>query len=108
MNKCCVFVGRSIHRIYDSATENNYLCDFKNIISEKDSLSVNDDDLVIICTGSQGETNAALSRIADDNNKYIGITENDLIIFSSRVIPGNEKKISELQNKLIRKMFNFL
>ena len=103
LNKCCVFVGRSIHRIYDSATENNYLCDFKNIISEKDSLSVNDDDLVIICTGSQGETNAALSRIADDNNKYIGITENDLIIFSSRVIPGNEKKISELQNKLIKK-----
>ena len=50
LNKCCVFVGRSIHRIYDSATENNYLCDFKNIISEKDSLSVNDDDLVIICT----------------------------------------------------------
>ena len=66
-------------------------------------MSVNDDDLVIICTGSQGETNAALSRIADDNNKYIGITENDLIIFSSRVIPGNEKKISELQNKLIKK-----
>ena len=101
------FVGRSIHRIYDSATENNYLCDFKNIISEKDSLSVNDDDLVIICTGSQGETNAALSRIADDNNKYIGITENDLIIFSSRVIPGNEKKISELQNKLIKKNVQF-
>ena len=70
-------------------------------------MSVNDDDLVIICTGSQGETNAALSRIADDNNKYIGITENDLIIFSSRVIPGNEKKISELQNKLIKKNVQF-
>ena len=48
-----------------------------------------------------------MSRIADDNNKYIGITENDLIIFSSRVIPGNEKKISELQNKLIKKNVQF-
>ena len=90
-HKCCVFLGRSIHRIYESARENNYLKNLSNIISDKESKNISEDDIVIICTGSQGETNAALSRLADDNNKYLNILPNDLIIFSSREIPGNEK-----------------
>tara|TARA_B100000287_G_scaffold349025_1_gene337481 strand:+ start:1 stop:1587 length:1587 start_codon:yes stop_codon:yes gene_type:complete len=102
-HKCCVFLGRSIHRIYESARENNYLKNLNNIISDKESINISEDDIVIICTGSQGETNAALSRLADDNNKYLSILPNDLIIFSSREIPGNEKKISELKNKLLKK-----
>ena len=60
LNKLCVFVGRSIHRIYESAIENNYLSNFKNIISEKESNIVSDEQLVLICTGSQGEQNARL------------------------------------------------
>ena len=59
-NKLCVFVGRSIHRIYESAIENNYLINFKNIVTEKESKIISDDELVLICTGSQGEHNAAL------------------------------------------------
>ena len=102
-NKCCVFLGRSIHRIYDSAKENNYLSNLNNIISEKESISINDDDIVIICTGSQGESNAALSRLVDNKNKFFEIMKTDLVIFSSRVIPGNEKKINELNNKLLKK-----
>ena len=47
------------HRIYESAIENNYLENFKNIISEKESKIISDDELVLICTGSQGEQNAA-------------------------------------------------
>ena len=107
-HKCCVFLGRSIHRIYESAIENNYLKNLSNIISDKESKNVSEDDIVIICTGSQGETNAALSRLADDNNKYLNILPNDLIIFSSREIPGNEKKISELKNKLLKKNVIYL
>ena len=102
-NKCCVFLGRSIHRIYESAKENNYLKNLNNIVSEKESNSISEDNLVIICTGSQGETNAALSRLVNDKNKYIEIFNDDLVIFSSREIPGNEKKISELKNQLLKK-----
>ena len=107
-NKCCVFLGRSIHRIYESAKENNYLKNFNNIVSEKESSSIPEDNLVIICTGSQGETNAALSRLVNDNNRFIEILKNDLVIFSSREIPGNEKKISELKNKLLKKNVNII
>ncbi len=107
-NKCCVFLGRSIHRIYESAKENNYLTNFNNIVSEKESSSIPEDNLVIICTGSQGETNAALSRLVNDNNRFIEILKNDLVIFSSREIPGNEKKISELKNKLLKKNVNII
>ena len=102
-NKCCVFLGRSIHRIYESAKENNYLKNLNNIISEKESGSISEDNLVIICTGSQGESNAALSRLVDNKNRFIEIFNDDLVIFSSREIPGNEKKISELKNKLLKK-----
>ncbi|MDC2965887.1 ribonuclease J, partial [Alphaproteobacteria bacterium] len=93
-NKCCVFLGRSIHRIYESAKENDYLKNFNNIVSEKDSGAISEDNLVIVCTGSQGESNAALSRLVNDKNKFIEIFNDDLVIFSSREIPGNEKKIS--------------
>ena len=51
----------------------------------------------------KGEENAGLSRLANDKNRYLKIIKNDLIIFSSREIPGNEKKISELKNKLLKK-----
>ena len=102
-NKCCVFLGRSIHRIYESAKENNYLKNLNNIVSEKDSGSISEDNLVIVCTGSQGESNAALSRLVNDKNKFIEIFNDDLVIFSSREIPGNEKKISELKNQLLKK-----
>ncbi len=108
LNKLCVFVGRSIHRIYESAIENNYLSNFKNIISEKESNIVSDEQLVLICTGSQGEQNAALTKLIDGNNKNIEIGKNDLIIFSSREIPGNEIKINTLKEKILKKDCEYL
>ena len=108
LNKLCVFVGRSIHRIYESAIENNYLSNFKNIISEKESNIVSDEQLVLICTGSQGEQNAALTKLIDGNNKNIQIGKNDLIIFSSREIPGNEIKINTLKEKILKKDCEYL
>ncbi len=107
-NKLCVFVGRSIHRIYESAIENDYLVNFKNIVSEKQSKHISDDELVLICTGSQGEHNAALSKLIDENNKNIQLNKNDLIIFSSREIPGNEKKINLLKEKILKKKCHYL
>ncbi len=108
LNKLCVFVGRSIHRIYESAIENDYLVNFRNIVSEKQSKLISDDDLVLICTGSQGEENAALNKLIEENNKNIQINKNDLIIFSSREIPGNEKKINLLKEKILKKNCQYL
>ena len=80
-----------------SAIENNYLKQFNNIINEKDSRLINDDDLVIICTGSQGESRAGLSRIVNGNHRNLNISSEDLVIFSSREIRGNEKQINEIK-----------
>jgi ribonuclease J len=57
---------------------------------------------VLICTGSQGEPRAALSRIASDDHPHVTLEEGDVIVFSSRVIPGNEKAIGHLQDRLVR------
>ena len=96
-NRSCLFLGRSIHRIYESATENSYLSSEKNIISEKEAQHIPDENLVVICTGSQGESNASLIRLAKGNHKYLRLDKQDLIIFSSREIPGNEKRINDLK-----------
>ena len=61
-------VGRSLWRMYEVAKENGYLLDVPDFISEKDVGFLPDDKVVIICTGSQGEPRAALSRIADDSH----------------------------------------
>ena len=101
-NKCCYFLGRSLHRIYESAIENNYLKQFNNIIDDKEVQIVNEDQLVVICTGSQGENRAGLSRIVNNNHKYVKLSADDLVIFSSREIPGNEKQINEIKKNIMK------
>ena len=91
LKKCCLLLGRSLKRIFESAIENNLLTEFENIISEKDAKIIPDENLVIICTGSQGESRAALSRLVNNNHKFLELKNKDLVIFSSREIPGNEK-----------------
>ena len=94
-------VGRSLWRMYEVAKENGYLLDIPDFISERDVGFLPDDRVVIICTGSQGEPRAALSRIAADSHPEISLSNGDVVIFSSRQIPGNEKAISRVQNKLL-------
>ena len=96
-------VGRSLWRMYEVAKENGYLLDIPDFISEKDVGFLPDDKVVVICTGSQGEPRAALNRIADDSHPEISLADGDVVIFSSRQIPGNEKAISRLQNKLLNR-----
>lgn len=67
-----------------------------------------DNQIVVICTGAQGETNAALSRIVTDNHRFIKLQKNDTIIFSSSVIPGNERSIQRLKDNLYRKCDNVI
>ena len=98
--RSCVLLGRSLIRIYESAIENNLLINETNIISEKDARYFSDENLVLICTGSQGESRASLSRIINRSHKFFHLSKKDLVIFSSREIPGNEKPINELKAQI--------
>jgi ribonuclease J len=95
-------VGRSLVRMDKAARENGYLADLPRFLTEDEAGSVPEDKILLICTGSQGEPRAALSRIARDDHPNIVLEEGDAVIFSSKIIPGNEKAIAGLQNALVR------
>jgi ribonuclease J len=67
-----------------------------------------DNKVILICTGAQGEGNAVLSRIITDNHKYVKIQKNDTVIFSSSIIPGNERTVQRLKDNLYRKSDNVI
>lgn len=94
--------GRSLWKIDKAARENGYLKDIPPFLDEDDAAHLPEDKVLYICTGSQGEPRAAMARIASDNHPHVTLTRGDVAIFSSRVIPGNEKDIFKLQNMLSR------
>ena len=95
-------IGRSLWRMNSAAKENGYLKGIE-FLSEHDAGFLPRDKVLLICTGSQGEPRAALSRIVGDSHPHITLEGGDTVIFSSRVIPGNEKSIARVQNALIRR-----
>jgi ribonuclease J len=98
-----VLAGRSLKRITDAARENGYIKGVPAFLMEEDAGFLPDDKTLIICTGSQGEPRAALARIAAEDHPRIVLNPGDTLIFSSRVIPGNERAIAELQAKFLRR-----
>ena len=95
-------VGRSLRRIDKAARENGYLAQVPRFLSEEEAAYFPRDRILMICTGSQGEPRAALARIARDDHPNVELEPGDAVIFSSRIIPGNEKAIGRLQNALVR------
>jgi ribonuclease J len=95
-------VGRSLRRMDEAARENGYLRDTPAFLSEDDAGDLPDDEVLLLCTGSQGEPRAALARIAHGQHPHIMLEQGDAVIFSSRIIPGNEKAIGRLQDQLVR------
>lgn len=93
-------VGRAMQRIAGVARETGYLENFPSILDEADAALLPPNRVLYLCTGSQGEPMAALARIASANHPNVSLGRGDSVIFSSRVIPGNEIAIFELQNKL--------
>jgi ribonuclease J len=93
-------VGRSMHRMVAASRSVGLLNDVRDFVDEKDAKSFPEDKLLYICTGSQGEERAALSRIAQGSHPHVSLGQGDHVIFSSRQIPGNELAIGALQNKL--------
>ncbi|WP_293610856.1 ribonuclease J [Ponticaulis sp.] len=93
-------VGRSMHRITSAAKAVGMLKDCADFVDEKEAGFLPRENILYLCTGSQGEPRAALSRIAQGNHPNVSLGEGDTVIFSSRVIPGNERGIFDLQNAL--------
>jgi len=96
-------IGRSMWRMTDAAKEVGYLK--RNILlhSEKNLRNIPDKKFLAICTGSQGEPLGALNRLVDESHAHLAFKKNDRVIFSSRMIPGNEVGINNMMNKLIYK-----
>jgi ribonuclease J len=101
-------VGRSMSRIYNIAKHCGYLSDVHPPIDVRDTKKVPKNKLVYLCTGSQGEQRAALSRIASNTHPDVRLDEGDNVIFSSRIIPGNEKKLFKLFNEFSKRKINVL
>jgi ribonuclease J len=93
-------VGRSMQKMVQAARETGYLKDFPPVLDEAEAAGLQPHKVLYMCTGSQGEPRAALARIADNSHPNVELGEGDTVIFSSRVIPGNELSIFEMQNKL--------
>ena len=95
-------VGRSMHRIYNAARQCGYLGNLIEPLDPRDAKRVNKKKILYLCTGSQGEPNGAMTRISNYNHPDILLESNDTVIFSSKIIPGNEKKLSKLHNQLVK------
>ena len=93
-------VGRSMHKIVQAARDTGYLKDFPATLDAAEAAELPARKVLYLCTGSQGEPRAALARIAEGNHPHVALGKGDAVIFSSRIIPGNEIPIFELHNKL--------
>ena len=96
-----VLSGRALTRMLESAQECGYLLDFPECVPEKQAGYLPRDKVLFICTGSQGEPRAAMSKLAGGEHRDLVLEAGDTAIFSSRVIPGNEHSVGRLQNALI-------
>ena len=95
-------VGRSMKKNIEIARKCGYFKDNDIFINEDEASYIPRENLVIICTGSQGEKRSALYRIAYNSHQHLHLESEDVVIFSSRDIPGNEKSINNLKNLLVR------
>jgi ribonuclease J len=96
-----VVAGRAMHRVIDVAMETGYLPPDFDYDDQSRFLDFPADQVVALCTGSQGEPRAAMARIAADEHPDIELDYGDLVIYSSRTIPGNERAVSQVQNRLV-------
>jgi len=95
-------VGRSMHRIYKAARQCGYLKNVIDPIDPREAKKISREKIVYLCTGSQGEPMGAMMRIAHYVHPDVFIEKDDTVIFSSKIIPGNEKKLYSLHNQLVK------
>ena len=100
--KICVF-GRSMENNIKISIEGGYIDHKEIIVTPEEAKNLKDSEICILCTGSQGEPLAALSRMADGTFRQLALKPDDIVIFSSSAIPGNQVSISKTINKLYMK-----
>ena len=102
-NRKIITFGRSMENAKDIALKNNLISDKTIFIDANDAKNYKKNEICILCTGSQGEPLAALSRIANGTHKQVTLMPDDIIVFSSNPIPGNRASINRIINKLYLK-----
>ena len=107
-NRKIALIGRSMKKNIEAAVKSGLIQDSNIFISEEEASLIPKEKLVIICTGSQGEKRSALYRIAYNSHRNIHLEKDDVVIFSSRDIPGNEKSINALKNLLSRQRIEII
>ena len=95
-------VGRSMHKIYNAAKQCGYLKSSIDPLDPREAKKIDKKKIVYLCTGSQGEPNGAMMRIANFLHPDVVLEKGDAVIFSSKIIPGNEKKLYKLHNQLVK------
>ncbi|MDC1476406.1 ribonuclease J [Pelagibacteraceae bacterium] len=95
-------VGRSMHRIYNAAKQCGYLNNLIKPLDPREAKKIERKKILYLCTGSQGEPNGAMMRISNYAHPDVFIEKNDTVVFSSKIIPGNEKKLYKLHNQLVK------
>ena len=99
-NRSVCLVGRSMRRMVAASKAVGLLSSVGALLEEDEAANMPQEHVLYLCTGSQGEPRAALSRIASDTHRNVKLRRGDVVIFSSKIIPGNEKGIFALQNSL--------
>ena len=95
-------VGRSMHRIFKAAKKCGYLKGLIEPLEPKEAKKVSKNKILYLATGSQGEPMGAMSRIVNGSHPEVFLDKGDCVIFSSKIIPGNEKKLYNLQNQIVK------
>ena len=101
-------VGRALKRAISAAQEVGYLRDLPDFVPEEDIDLLPRNNIVIICTGTQGEPRAAMAKIAAGAHESVKLEKGDTVVYSSRQIPGNEPAIARVQDALIRRRINLI
>jgi ribonuclease J len=109
LGKRVALMGYSMKMNVETAKELGYIkTKPETLVPINDIHKYPDNQVVVICTGAQGESNAALARIVTDNDKNVKLKKSDTIVFSSSIIPGNERSIQRLKDNLYRKCDNVI
>jgi ribonuclease J len=96
-----VLLGRAMERVVNVARENGYLEGADPFLPGEAFAALGREEIVVLATGSQGEPRAAMARIAVDDHPIAKLSPGDMVIFSSRTIPGNEREVGRIVNNLI-------
>ena len=108
-NKKVIFSGFSISKNIEIGIRMNFFKDFDNVIFDiKKQRKLESKNTVFICTGTQGEENSSIYKMANNTHRFIKLKEKDTIVFCSSVIPGNEFKISKIINQLYKRKIDII